>query len=90
MGLGRGLSVGLTILAMVTIVVLVLYIVFVQAADLAAQLPAYRQTIREKLQSLAAGMGGQGPFARAAELVTELFREVTEAPKPALPRSSRP
>ncbi len=82
LGLGRGLSVGLTMLVAVTIVVLVLYIVFIQAADLAGQLPAYRQTIREKLQSLAAGMGGQGPFARAAELVTELFREVTETPKP--------
>ncbi len=85
MGLGRGLSVGLTILVAVTIVLLVLYIVFIQAADLAGQLPAYRQTIREKLQGLAAGMGGQGPFARAAELMMELFREVTEAPKPGAP-----
>ncbi len=85
MGLGRGLSVGLTMLVAVTIVLLVLYIVFIQAADLAGQLPAYRQTIREKLQGLAAGMGGQGPFARAAELMTELFREVTEAPKPGAP-----
>ncbi len=85
MGLGRGLSVGLTMLAAVTIVVLVLYIVFIQAADLAGQLPAYRQTIREKMQALAAGMGGQGPFARAAELMSELLREVTEAPKPGAP-----
>ncbi len=85
LGLGRGLSVSMTMLATVMLVALVLHVVFIQAADLAGQLPAYRQTIREKLQGLAAGMGGQGPFARAAELVTDLMREVTEAPKPGAP-----
>jgi len=80
MGLGRGISVVLTILAAVTLVALVFYVVFIQAADLAGQLPTYRTTIREKLQSLAGGMGGQGPFARAAALMTELLREVTETP----------
>lgn len=82
--LGRGLSVVLTMMASVALVGFVLYVVFTQAADLAGQLPAYRNTIREKLQALAGGMGSSGPFARAAELVSELVREMTEPVKPPL------
>ena len=81
-GLGRGLSVTLTMLVAVTLAVLVLYVLFIQASDLAGQLPAYRQTIRDKLQALASGMGGHGPFARAADLVTDLMREMNESVKP--------
>lgn len=82
LGLGRGLSVVVTMLAAIAVVALVFYVVFAQAADLAAQLPSYRTTIRNKLQALAGGMGGEGPFSRAIELVTELLREFAEAPQP--------
>jgi len=85
MGVGRGLSVLLTMLAAVALVALVLYVVFVQAADLAGQLPAYRATMREKLQTISGGMGGHGPFSSAAALITDLMKEVSDSP--ADPRS---
>jgi predicted PurR-regulated permease PerM len=83
MGLGRGLSVVFTMVVAIAIIGLVLYVVFVQASDLAAQLPSYRTTIRDKLQALSGSMGGHGPFSRAAELFSDLLRDFSETPRPA-------
>jgi predicted PurR-regulated permease PerM len=85
LGLGRGGSVVLTMALAIAVVALIGYVVFVQAADLAAQLPSYRTTIRDKLLGIAGGVSGSGPFARAAEVLTELLKEVTEPPKTASP-----
>ncbi len=79
-GLGRSLSVVLTMLALLSVVTAVGYVVFAQATELAGQLPGYQTTIRSKLQALAAGMGDGGPFARVMAMAGELSRDLAAAP----------
>lgn len=76
LGLGRATSVVLTVLAFLAIIATVAYVLYAQAIQLALELPAYRNTIRDKLQLLSASIGGQGPFTRFSEMMTEMTRDL--------------
>ena len=74
-GLGRGPAVLLAVSLAVAVIVALGYIVFSQLADLAAQLPAYKEIIRQKIQTLMTGVAGGGPFSRAGAVVGELITD---------------
>ncbi len=72
-GIPAGFSVAGAVLMAITLVAGTLIIITMQVSDLAADLPAYKSTIKNKIGSLSAGMGEEGIFSRAANSVAEIL-----------------
>jgi predicted PurR-regulated permease PerM len=77
-GLGRAVSVIVSVLLAGVVVGSIGYTFTGQLADLAGQLPKYRATISKKLESIR--QPDIGPFSRAKETISELLDEM-ENPK---------
>ena len=75
-GLGRGGSVLLAVLLAFIVIVTIGYVVVTQMSDLAAQLPAYKLVIRDKLRAILASLSDSGPFSRAGAMISELMQDV--------------
>lgn len=76
MGLGRGTSIAGAVLAAAMVIGLIGYMAVQQTADLAAQLPAYRSTIHNKIQEVTTKFGGSGDFSRASGVINEVMADL--------------
>mgnify|MGYP001415262881 CR=1 FL=1 len=75
--LGRGPAVVLSLLLAIAIIVGLGAVIYFQVADLAEQIPARKEVVKAKLQALAGGMAGAGPFTRAGDAISELLAEAS-------------
>ena len=78
---GRVVSVFVTVLASITVVGGIGWILANQLVDVAEQLPLYRQNIHAKIQAFHLPVTGQ--LARAAESMNDIVRELAEPGAPA-------
>ena len=81
----RGLAVVAVVLLAFTAIFSVGTVIVGQVTDLAADLPRYQSTMREKIRSLAGQRQG-GPLGRAADILQDLSKELeASGPHPASP-----
>lgn len=75
---GRGLAVLGAILVALTLIVGIAYVAYQQATTLAADMPSYEGTIRQKVSGLSQKLGESSVFSNAAD---SLARALTELEK---------
>lgn len=79
-GIGRALSIVGASLVALGVIGAILYVVLTQLADLLAELPAYRNTIQQKIRSLKDATGSGDTLSRLGSVLTDVlaeFRSIT-------------
>jgi predicted PurR-regulated permease PerM len=86
----RGLAVVAVVLLAFTAIFSVGTVIVGQVSNLAADLPRYQSTMREKLKSLRGAAAEGGPLGRAADILQDLSKELeASSPHPAQAQASR-
>lgn len=74
--IGRGFAVLTALLATLSLVLMFIYLTYVQLMGLAIDLPRYEGVIRAKLSGLATSLQSGGPFSAAADALGRILADV--------------
>jgi predicted PurR-regulated permease PerM len=75
-GLHRGLAVTASLLAALSIILAVVYVVYWQVATLAIDLPNYQNTLRQKVHDISVQISSRGIFSKASDVVGQVVDDV--------------